>query len=61
MTVRRGTRVVARARSRAVRASQRTLRVALNRRLAAGRYRVHVSAEANGVRVTRALTFRARG
>lgn len=59
--VRRGTRVVARAKARTVSPSQRTVRVALDRRLAAGRYRVQVSAEANGVRVIRTLTLRVRG
>lgn len=60
VTVRRGTRVVARAKARSVPASQRTVRVRLDRRLAPGRYRVQVRADAAGGRQTRTITLRVR-
>ena len=60
VTVKRGKRVVARAKPRIVGASRRTLRVQLDRRLRPGRYRVHVSASAGGVTVTRAIALRIR-
>jgi putative ABC transporter-associated repeat protein len=60
VTVRRGSHLVARARARTVSASKRSLRVALNRRLAAGRYRVQVRAQANGHSAARTITLRVR-
>lgn len=58
VTVRRGKRVVARARTQTVPATRRTLRVTLDRRLRTGRYRVTVAVEANGARVTRTIALR---
>jgi hypothetical protein len=60
VTVRRGSKTVARAKARTVTASRRTLRVALNRRLAAGRYRIRVRVDANGRSVTRTITLQVR-
>ena len=60
VTVKRGKRTVARAKARVVGASRRTVRVQLDRRLKPGRYRVHVSAQASGVTVTRTVALRVR-
>lgn len=60
VTVRRGPRLVARAKTRTVPASTRTLRVGLDRRLRPGRYRVQVTATAGGERQSRTITLRVR-
>jgi surface-anchored protein len=60
VTLRRGKRTSARARARAVAAGTRTLRLRLNRRPAAGRHDIRVTASAGGRSTTRTLTLRVR-
>ena len=60
MTFRRGKRTSARAKARTVAAGTRTLRLRLNRRPAAGRHTVRVTATADGRSVTRTRTLRVR-